>query len=78
LTKIVNLAKANAVVAVLSVSGRNEVSIEAVREGLARGNAESVETGEEILLKASEQDQSYLPEREGQMQFRLNFFKLTQ
>ena len=37
----------------------------------------TVEVGDERKLAASEKDQSYLPVKESQMDFRLNFFSIV-
>lgn len=34
--------------------------------------------GDEVILKASEGDQSYLPDWNGQMQFRLNYYSIIE
>lgn len=37
-----------------------------------------VQVGEELVLKASFEDQSYLPKCNGQLQFRLNIYSIIQ
>jgi hypothetical protein len=36
-----------------------------------------VAAGEEVILKASYEDQSYLPEWNNQLQFKLNFYEIS-
>ena len=60
LTKVVCLARDSARVAVLSVSGVNEISKEEASELMAELTGGHVEAGSETILKASSQDQSYL------------------
>ena len=78
LRKVVKLAKRNANIAVLSVSGCNSLSSEEGREVLAKAVAGEVQVGEEVVLKASHEDQSYLPECNGQLQFRLNHYSIIE
>jgi hypothetical protein len=78
LRKIVRLAKRTAHIAVLNVSGFNEVGREEARKILAKGADGEVVVGDEVILKASSGDQSYLPVAREQLQFRLNYYSIIE
>lgn len=76
LRKIPKLAKRTAHVAVLNVAGVNELSKEEARNVLAKAVDGEVVSGEEVILKASSRDQSYLPNWKNQLEFRLNYYTI--
>ena len=67
----------NTIVAIVSVSGLNEIGKEEAIEVMGEVTGGKVEIGEERRLESSDRDQSGLPVREEQMEFRLNFFKVV-
>ena len=76
LSKIMKLAKRNAHIAVLNVSGYNSLA-----KGEGRSILEKVVDGEvvceeEVILKASSGDQGYLPNKMEQVEFRLNYYSI--
>jgi hypothetical protein len=78
LPKIIQLAKRTAHIAVLNVSGFNELAKEEAKNILGKVADGEVVCGEEVILKASSGDQSYLPDRTGQLQFRLNYYSIIE
>lgn len=77
LKRVVKMADKKAMIVLLSVTGLNEIGKEEAKELIVKESGGSVEIGDEARLEASERDQSYLPVREDQMEFRLNFFKMV-
>ena len=77
LTKSLKMALDNTIVAMVNVSGVNEISTEEAKQLMEMTTGGTVEVRGEKKLAASERDQSYLPVKENQMDFRLNFYRIT-
>ncbi len=78
LRKIMRLAKRTAHIAILNVSGFNELGRDEARDIMAKGVEGEVVVGDEVILKASSRDQSYLPVLREQLQFRLNYYSIIE
>jgi hypothetical protein len=78
LQKIVKLAKRTANIAILNVSENNELSKDEARQILSKVTNGEVVVGEECILKASNEDQSYLPGYKKQLEFRLNYYSIIE
>ena len=77
LAQSLKMAQSNTIVAMVNVSGVNELSKEEAKQQMEMATGGVVEVGDERRLAASERDQSYLPVKENQMDFRLNFYRIV-
>jgi len=67
ISNIVKLANKNAIVVVLNASGINEINNEEARDLIKQIRGVECQFEGEKKLQASVKDQSYLPERQGQL-----------
>ena len=78
LSKVVKLANRSATFVVINVEGKNKVEKEEARRILVKGCDCEIEVGEEKRLRASDEEQSYLPDWENQLTFTLNYFWMAE
>ena len=76
LCKSVKLASKNAFIVLINISNLNWLEKDETQELIKKECSRKVEICEELKLEASNQDQSYLPGRECQHEFRMNCFRL--